>query len=152
MDENEIISLPVHSDIPMVRTACPHCGKAIRKSGLRTHQRSLWCKAMQSKAAIPTDMIEMSYEVRNTVYLLTDQWIPRSGTTQPYPLIKSYVTSYRRPGWGKSGRTHTNNFIHYKLVKILQSELPNDEKLICLYRDADSPEFNAAYAMAELLA
>jgi hypothetical protein len=128
------------------KVSCIHCGTIVGKHGLRGHQQSQSCKATQSRKSIPDEMVMMLYELRSQIYTLTAHW----SSFDNMPMIKTYVVGYRRPGWGKNGRNVTQIYIHHKLARVLASDLPKDEKLVCLYRDADSPEFNAAYAMAEL--
>lgn len=128
--------------------ACPHCARMIRPGGMRTHQRSHVCLARQSRNTIPKDYVVMQYDSRSTIYVLTNKWLDFTGMKN----IQSFVTGYRRPGWGKYGRNVSSFFIHHQLEAILTSpNISSDEKLISLYRDVDSPEFIAAYTMAELM-
>lgn len=128
--------------------ACPHCARMIRPGGMRTHQRSHVCLARQSRNTIPKDYVVMQYDSRSTIYVLTNKWLDFTGMKN----IQSFVTGYRRPGWGQYGRNVSSFFIHHQLEAILTSpNISSDEKLISLYRDVDSPEFIAAYTMAELM-
>ena len=127
---------------------CPHCARMIRPGGMRTHQRSHVCLARQSRNTIPKDYVVMQYDSRSTIYVLTNKWLDFTGMKN----IQSFVTGYRRPGWGQYGRNVSSFFIHHQLEAILTSpNISSDEKLISLYRDVDSPEFIAAYTMAELM-
>lgn len=128
--------------------ACPHCARMICPGGMRTHQRSHVCLARQSRNTIPKDYVVMQYDSRSTIYVLTNKWLDFTGMKN----IQSFVTGYRRPGWGQYGRNVSSFFIHHQLEAILTSpNISSDEKLISLYRDVDSPEFIAAYTMAELM-
>ena len=128
--------------------ACPHCARMICPGGMRTHQRSLSCLARQSRNTIPKDYVLMQYDSRSMIYALTNKWLDFTGMKN----IQNFVVGYRRPGWGKNGRNLNSFYMHHRLETILTSpNISNDEKLISLYRDVDSPEFIAAYTMAELV-
>jgi hypothetical protein len=136
--------------VPPERVKCEYCSTEVRGgTGLRLHHQSQSCLAMKSRKSIPKDWVMVDYTIRDVIYQATNNW--NDYTKYNPATVRNFLYSYSRPGWGRNGRNHRQQYMHPKLaVIILSPHISVDEKLISLHRDPESPEFLAAYATAEL--
>ena len=131
---------------------CEYCNTEIRPRGLYKHHQSNTCQAAQTRKSIPLGWEPLQYPFKIIVRSLqTLGGEPYSTSTKQIPCIRSFQTSYQRPGWGHRGHFNSRDYIDSRLSVIIRCKVLTDtEKIACMNAQPDDSAFQAAYVTATL--